>query len=311
MSADQAVEARNANADESRGNGLNAYALKADARRESLLLLGLCSPGLLLVGIIIVIPIGWLFWLSLFDETGALSGANYQRFVEQSSYVRTFITTFQVAFLVTALCVVIGYPLAYMLSQLPRRAASLCLIFVILPFWTSVLVRTYAWLVILQRKGLVNTWLIDLGIIEKPLPLAHNFAGVIIGMTHILLPFLVLPLYAAMKAIDTDYLRAAMNLGASPAATFRQVFFPLSLPGLAAGVVITFVLCLGFFVTPALMGGGKVIMWAMRMEQTTSLYSNWGAGSALGVLLLAVTLGLLGLFQWLLGARATSVWSAR
>ena len=291
--------------------GLNGDVLAKDARRESLAFFALCSPGLVLVGLVIVLPIGWLFWLSLFDEAGMLSGANYARFFEQKSYIRTFITTFEVAFLVTALCIVIGYPLAYMLSQLPRRAASFAMIFVILPFWTSVLVRTYAWLVILQRKGLVNNWLIDLGIIDRPLPLAHNFAGVIIGMTHILLPFLVLPLYAAMKAIDIDYLRAAMNLGAGPTATFWQVFFPLSLPGLAAGVVITFVLCLGFFVTPALMGGGKVIMWAMRMEQTTSLYSNWGAGSALGVLLLAVTLGLLGLFQWLLGARATSVWSAR
>jgi putative spermidine/putrescine transport system permease protein len=291
--------------------GANANVLKADARRESLALLALCSPGLLLVCVIIVLPIGWLFWLSFFDENGMLSGSNYARFVEQSSYVRTFVTTFKVAFTVTGLCVLLGYPLAYMLSQLRQRIASVCLIFVILPFWTSVLVRTYAWLVILQRKGLVNTWLMDLGVIDQPLSLANNFTGVIIGMTHIMLPFLVLPLYASMKAIDSDYLRAGMNLGASPSATFRQIFFPLSLPGLASGVVIVFVLCLGFFVTPALMGGGKVIMWAMRMEQTTSLYSNWGAGSALGVILLAVTLGLLALLQRLFGARATGVWSAR
>jgi putative spermidine/putrescine transport system permease protein len=288
--------------------GLNSDSLAHDARRESLTFLALCSPGLILVGLIIVLPIGWLFWLSFFDESGALSGANYARFFEQRSYIRTFITTFEVAFLVTVLTVLIGYPLSYMLSQIPRRAAAICMIFVILPFWTSVLVRTYAWLVILQRKGLVNTWLIDLGLIDRPLPLAHNFTGVIIGMTHILLPFMVLPLYGSMKSIDTDYLRAGMNLGASPTATFWQIFFPLSLPGLAAGIVMVFVLCLGFFVTPALMGGGKVIMWAMRMEQTTSLYANWGAGSALGVVLLAVTLGLLALFHRLIGARATSVW---
>ncbi|TPJ35941.1 ABC transporter permease [Mesorhizobium sp. B2-5-4] len=290
---------------------LNAQELRADARRESLRLLALLAPSLFLVCAIIIVPIGWLFWLSLFDETGAFSAANYARFFEQASYIRTFITTFKVAFIVTGACVLLGYPLAYMLSQLPRRAASICLIFVILPFWTSVLVRTYAWLVILQRKGLINSWLIDLGVISQPLSLANNFSGVVIGMTHILLPFLVLPLYASMKTIDTDCLRAGMNLGAGPAATFRQIFFPLSLPGLASGVVIVFVLCLGFFVTPALMGGGKVVMWAMRMEQTTSLYSNWGAGAALGVVLLVVTLALLGLFQWLLGARATGVWSSR
>ncbi|WP_027142462.1 ABC transporter permease [Mesorhizobium sp. WSM3626] len=293
------------------GQDLNAQALRADARRESLRLLALLAPSLFLVCAIIIVPIGWLFWLSLFDETGAFSAANYARFFEQASYIGTFITTFKVAFIVTGACVLLGYPLAYMLSQLPRRAASICLIFVILPFWTSVLVRTYAWLVILQRKGLINSWLIDLGVISQPLSLANNFSGVVIGMTHILLPFLVLPLYASMKTIDTDCLRAGMNLGAGPAATFRQIFFPLSLPGLASGVVIVFVLCLGFFVTPALMGGGKVVMWAMRMEQTTSLYSNWGAGAALGVVLLVVTLALLGLFQWLLGARATGVWSSR
>ncbi|MBZ9710610.1 ABC transporter permease [Mesorhizobium sp. ESP7-2] len=293
------------------GQDLNAQALRADARRESLRLLALLTPSLFLVCAIIIVPIGWLFWLSLFDETGAFSAANYARFFEQASYIKTFITTFKVAFIVTGACVLLGYPLAYMLSQLPRRAASICLIFVILPFWTSVLVRTYAWLVILQRKGLINNWLIDLGVISQPLSLANNLSGVVIGMTHILLPFLVLPLYASMKTIDTDCLRAGMNLGAGPAATFRQIFFPLSLPGLASGVVMVFVLCLGFFVTPALMGGGKVVMWAMRMEQTTSLYSNWGAGAALGVVLLVVTLALLGLFQWLLGARATGVWSSR
>ena len=292
-------------------HALNGDALNADARRESRGMLALLSPGLFLVFAVIIVPIGWLFWLSLFDENGQLSAANYARFFEQASYIKTFVTTFRVAFTVTGACVLLGYPLAYMLSQLPRRAASICLIFVILPFWTSVLVRTYAWLVILQRKGLVNTWLMDLGVIGQPLPLANNFAGVVIGMTHIMLPFLVLPLYASMKTIDVDCLRAGMNLGASPAATFRQIFFPLSLPGLASGLVIVFVLCLGFFVTPALMGGGKVIMWAMRMEQTTSLYSNWGAGAALGVVLLAVTLALLGLFHWLLGTRATGVWSQR
>ncbi|MFE0014671.1 ABC transporter permease [Mesorhizobium sp. NPDC059054] len=290
---------------------LNAAALRADTRRQALGFLALLSPGLFLVFAVIIVPVGWLFWLSLFDETGALSAANYARFFEQASYIKTFTTTFKVAFVVTAACVLLGYPLAYLLSQLPRRAASICLVFVILPFWTSVLVRTYAWLVILQRKGLINSWLIDHGLISQPLQLANNFTGVVIGMIHIMLPFLVLPLYASMKSIDIDCLRAGMNLGASPAATFRQIFLPLSLPGLASGVVIVFVLCLGFFVTPALMGGGKVIMWAMRMEQAASLYSNWGAGAALGVVLLAVTLALLGLFRWLLGARATGVWSSR
>jgi len=198
--------------------------------------------------------------------------------------------------------VLLGYPLCYWMSRLPDRAAALCMIFVLVPFWTSVLVRTYAWLVILQRNGLVNDWLTGLGLVSQPVQLVHNFLGVVIGMSHVLLPFLVLPLYASMRAIDRDYIRAAMNLGAGPSAAFWQVFFPLSLPGLAAGTVLIFVLCLGFFVTPSLMGGGRVIMWAMRMESTVSLYANWGAASALGVVLLLVTLVCLYLFARLFGA---------
>jgi putative spermidine/putrescine transport system permease protein/spermidine/putrescine transport system permease protein len=282
---------------------LNEGMLAADQRRERRMLLGLCSPAILLTFVIIFVPVGWLFWLSLFDDAGSLSWENYARLVEQPSYVKTFRTTFQVSLAVTAVCVVLGYPLAYMLSQLPRRVAGLCMVFVILPFWTSVLVRTYAWLVILQRRGLVNDWLVATGLADQPLQLVHNFAGVVVGMSHVLLPFLVLPLYASMKAIDRDLVRAAMNLGASPVSAFWQVFFPLSLPGLAAGVVLIFVLCLGFFVTPALMGGGRVIMWAMRIESTVSLYANWGAASALGVALLVVTLGCLFIFARLFGVR--------
>jgi putative spermidine/putrescine transport system permease protein/spermidine/putrescine transport system permease protein len=281
---------------------LNERRLAADQRRERVLLFALCAPALLLTLVVIFVPVGWLSWLSLFNDAGALGWDNYVRLVDQPSYIKTFKATFQVSVVVTVVCVLLGYPLAYMLAQMPRRAAGLCMIFVILPFWTSVLVRTYAWLVILQRNGLVNDWLGALGLIAEPLQLVHNFAGVIIGMSHVLLPFLVLPLYASMRAIDRDYIRAAMNLGASPLAAFWQVFFRLSLPGLAAGVVLIFVLCLGFFVTPALMGGGRVIMWALRIQQTVSLYANWGAASALGVVLLVVTLASLWLFARLFGA---------
>jgi putative spermidine/putrescine transport system permease protein/spermidine/putrescine transport system permease protein len=282
---------------------LNEDALHAAERAERNWMMAICSPSLILVGIIIFVPVGWLFWLSLFDAQGALTAGNYLRLVQQPSYFKTLVTTFKVSLIVTLVCLVLGYPLAYLLSQLPRRVAGILMISVILPFWTSVLVRTYAWLIILQRRGLVNDWLMSLGIIDEPLQLAHNFTGVIVGMSHVMLPFLVLPLYASMKAIDRDYLRAGLNLGASPTKTFWQVFFPLSLPGLSAGLVLVFVLCLGFFVTPALMGGGKVFMWSMRIEQTSRLYSNWGAASAMGVVLLVLTLGILWAFYKLLGTR--------
>lgn len=274
-------------------SGANAETLTADAKRERRTLISLCSPSILLVAVIILLPIGWLSWLSFYDAAGQLTLENYGRMLESKAYIKTFKTTFKISFVVTGVCILIGYPLAYLISQLGQRMANICMIFVIIPFWTSLLVRTYAWLVLLQRKGLINGWLIDLGFIEEPLRLVHNFTGTVIGMVHILLPFLVLPLYAAMKSIDRDYIRAAANLGASPMKAFWQVFFPLSLPGLFAGVVLVFVLCLGFYVTPALLGGGKVQMWAMRIESSVNLYANWGAASALGVVLLVVTLLLL------------------
>ena len=150
--------------------------------------------------------------------------------------------------------------------------------------------RTYAWLVLLQRNGIINQSLISAGFIDQPLQLAHNLTGSIIGMVHIMLPFLILPLYASMRTIDTDLIRAAIGLGSTPREAFWRVFLPMSLPGLFAGVVLVFILSLGFYVTPALLGGGRVQMLAQRIESTITIYSNWGAASALGVVLLLIAL---------------------
>ena len=271
-------------------DGPNAALLRRDALRERRELLGLASPAVILLMVVMVLPVGWLFYLSFIGEGGGFSLENYARMLESKAYGRIFVTTFQVSFLTTGICILLGYPLAYFLSQLPPRAATLCMLTVLLPFWTSLLVRTYAWLALLQRQGLVNTWAIELGLWDKPVALVHNLNGTLIGMVHIMLPFLVLPLYAAMKAISGDYTRAAANLGAGPTQAFWHVFFPLSLPGLFAGALIVFVLCLGFFVTPAVLGGGKVIMVSMQITNNIELFFNWGAASALGVVLLAITL---------------------
>jgi putative spermidine/putrescine transport system permease protein/spermidine/putrescine transport system permease protein len=167
------------------------------------------------------------------------------------------------------------------------------MIAVLLPLWTSLLVRTYAWLVLLQRRGLVNTWAMQLGIWSEPVTLVHNLTGTLIGMVHVMLPFMILPVYGSMVAIDRDTLRAAANLGASPARAFWSVFFPLSLPGLMTGALIVFILCLGFYVTPAILGGGKVIMVASRIANDIEVLVNWGGASALGVVLLVLTLAFL------------------
>ena len=268
----------------------NARGLLRDKHFERLSLFGLGLPALALVGISMLAPIAWLFWLSFLADNGSFTLQHYARMLEQPSYARTFRATFEVSLLTTGICILLGYPFAYFLSQLPRRAANLCMIAVLLPFWTSLLVRTYAWLVLLQRQGLINKWGISLGLWDEPLALVHNLTGTLIGMVHIMLPFLILPVYGSMRAIDRDYLKAAANLGAGPVRAFWTVFFPLSLPGLSAGAVIVFILCLGFYVTPAVLGGGKVILISNRIANDVELFFNWGAASALGVVLLVLTL---------------------
>jgi putative spermidine/putrescine transport system permease protein/spermidine/putrescine transport system permease protein len=275
-------------ADDSMG-ALNAVKLRAAERRESITTLALSLPAIIAVCVVIVIPVGWLFSLSFLDSFGQLSLVNYQKMIEYKSYMRVFRTTFNVSFLTTFLCILIGYPLAYFLSQVPKKYVGLLMLTVLLPFWTSLLVRTYAWLVMLQRNGLINNFAIDLGIWDTPVKLAHNLNGTLIGMVHIMLPFLVLPLYAAMRRIDRQALQAAANLGATPMQAFWQIFVPLSLPGVVAGSLIVFVLCLGFYVTPAVLGGGKVILVSMQITAILEDQFNWGAASALGVVLLVAT----------------------
>lgn len=272
---------------------LNAAGLRQDDRRERWRLFGLASPAILIVLVILVIPVGWLFYVSFIGADGTFSMENYERMIKRRSYARIFQTTFEVSLITTGLCIVIGYPLAYFMSQLPLKWSNLCLVTVLLPFWTSLLVRTYAWLVLLQRQGLVNDWAISLGLWEEPIKMVHNLTGTLIGMVHIMLPFLILPVYGAMRAIDRDYMKAASNLGASPTRAFWTIFFPLSTPGLFAGALMVFILCLGFFVTPAVLGGGKVILVSMQIVSNIELFVNWGAASALGVVLLVLTVGAL------------------
>ncbi len=270
----------------------NAAALASQARLEKWRTFALSLPGLALIGIIIFVPIVWLFGLSFLERGGDFSLMHYERLLHPS-YLKTFQTTFELSFLVTAFCVLLGYPYSYLMTQASPGWRSILMMAVLFPFWTSLLVRTYAWLVLLQRRGVINTWLVDAGIIDQPLRLVHNFTGTAIGMVHIMLPFMVLPLFASMKTIDRSMFRAASNLGATPIQVFWQIFVPLTIPGLFAGVILVFVLCLGFYVTPAVLGGGRVMMWSMQIERSIAVYADWGAASALGVVLLVVTLAIL------------------
>ena len=268
----------------------NSEALRLHKIKEQWMILGLAAPSIFSIIAIIMIPVGWLFYLSFIGNGGDFSLVNYQRMIEYKSYARVYLITFQVSILTTLLCVLIGFPLAYFLAQLPQKIAGVLMLTVLLPFWTSLLVRTYAWLVLLQKKGLLNDFAIQIGLWETPVKLVHNMTGTLIGMAHIMLPFLILPLYGAMRRIEKEMMHAAANLGAKPIQAFWKIFFPISLPGLVAGSLIVFVLCLGFYVTPAVLGGGRVVMIATQITAILENQFNWGAASALGVVLLVTTM---------------------
>lgn len=214
----------------------------------------------------------------------------------QSIYVDIFARTFAIGAVVTLLCLVLGFPVAYWLATLPEGKSNLLMICVLLPFWTSLIVRTAAWVVLLQSDGLINRSLMFLGLIDAPVQLVFNRTGVIIAMTHVLLPFMILPLYSVMKNIPGNYVRAAISLGAHPFVAFWRVYVPQTFAGLAAGALLTFILAIGYYVTPALVGGAADQMVSYFVAFYTNKTVNWGMASALGSLLLLATLLLYGVY---------------
>jgi putative spermidine/putrescine transport system permease protein len=253
-------------------------------RREQRLMLALALPALLVILLLVVLPVGWLAWQSVHHNGFTLE--NYRRIWSEAIYWRSFALTFQISLLVTLLALLLGYPIAYAASVAPRRWSIIILALVVLPFWTSVLVRAYAWLALLQRTGVINQLLDQIGVIDEPLALVHNTFGTVVATLHILLPFMVLPLYATMQQIPRDLMQAGASLGAGPLLTFWRIFLPLSLPGVLAGCTLVFVLALGFYITPELLGGGRTIMISMLVSRNVELYDQWGAASAVGVVLL-------------------------
>lgn len=216
---------------------------------------------------------------------------------EQRAYSGILVRTFQISFIVTLLCLVLAYPLAYWLSTLPERKANVLMILVLVPFWTSILVRVAAWIVLLQSEGLVNGALLGIGVISEPLALLFNRTGVIISMVHILLPFMILPLYSVMKSVPPTYVRAAVSLGSAPLAAFVRVYVPQTFPGVGAGALLVFILAIGYYITPALLGGADDQMLSYYIARYTNVEVNWGMACALGALLLATTLVLYGLYR--------------
>lgn len=232
------------------------------------------------------------------DDLGELASAT----PDQAIYLDIFTRTFWMSLVITAICLVLAYPLAYLLANLPTRQGNLLMILVLLPFWTSILVRVAAWIVLLQSGGLINSALISLGIIEQPLQLVFNRSGVYVAMVHIMLPFMILPIYSVMKGISPSYMRAAVSLGCHPFASFWRVYFPQTLAGVGAGCLLVFILSIGYYITPALLGSPNDQMISYFVAFYTNTTINWGMATALGGLLLAATLMLYVVYSWLVGA---------
>ena len=252
-------------------------------------------PALVLLFAFFLFPVVRMLGFSL--EAGSLDW--YAKALGEELYLRVFWNTFEIALIVSVICLLIGYPLGFLIATTSPGWATLGFIFVLLPLWTSVLVRTYAWMVLLGRNGVFNRWMIETGVITDPIPMLNNFTGVLIGMVHVLLPYMVLPVYGAVRRLDPALIAAAEGLGASSWSIFWRIYLPLTLPGIFAGATIVFVLSLGFFITPALLGGGKVMMLAVLIEQQIHQTLNWPFAAALSAVLLALTLGVYSLAQGL------------
>ena len=216
---------------------------------------------------------------------------------EEAAFSAILLRTFTISAVVTLVCILIGYPLAYWLSTLSARRANLMMILVLLPFWTSVLVRIAAWIVLLQSNGLVNRFLMFTGVTDSPVPLLFNRLGVIIAMVHILLPFMILPLYSVMKSVPPNFVRAAVSLGSTPLAAFLRIYVPQTFPGIAAGGLLVFITSIGYYVTPALLGGAGDQMLSYYVAQYTNVEVNWGMACALGSVLLVTTLALYAVYR--------------
>ena len=264
---------------------------------------------------------GWgdrLFWVSMkqmvnertviyywnaIDRTYDIDGNVIMQDEKRRMYIKTWIRTFKVSVYVTFFCLLLGFPVAHLLANLPLRYSNLLMIFVLLPFWTSLLVRTTAWIVMLQQKGVINGVLVWLGIIndDQRIQMVYNMTGTIIAMTQILLPFMILPLYSVMKVIPKSHMRAAQNLGAKPVRAFIRVYLPQTVPGMSAGGLLVFVLAIGYFITPELVGGkdGQLIGHWIAYHLKTTL--NWGLCAAIGSILLAIMLVLYWLYNKIVG----------
>jgi len=246
-------------------------------------------------------PVTDFYLLAALDLRRDASGAITATPPEQAVFRNVLGRTLLISGVVTLVCLLLGYPVAYFIARQPPARAAVLLFLVLLPFWTSLLVRTVAWVVLLQREGVLNSLLLSLGLIDEPVRMIFNRFAVYVAMVHVLLPFMVLPLYAVMKGIPPSYLRAASSLGAAPLTAFRRVYMPQTLPGVGAGCLMVFIQALGYYITPALVGGADDQMISYFIAFYASKTVNWGMAAALSIVLLAATLALYAVYERMVG----------
>ncbi|MFD1880617.1 ABC transporter permease [Paracoccus pacificus] len=264
----------------------------------------MAMPALLLLLAFFVVPVVVLLSRSVTEPVPGLQ--NYQTLLGSSTYLKIFFNTFLVAGVVMLVTALIAFPVSWALVIMPRWLAGLIFAIILLSMWTNLLARTYAWMVLLQQTGLINRGLMALGIIEKPLQLTNNLVGVTIGMVYIMLPFMILPLQGVIRKIDPAILQAAALCGATRWQALRRILLPLAVPGIASGALMVFVMSLGYFVTPALLGGTSNMMLAELIVQQVQSLVNWGMGGAAAFILLVVTLALYALQLRLVDGRGAA-----
>ncbi len=251
----------------------------------------LLLPALAFAVVLFVVPVGTLLLRSVADPAWGLD--NFRTILGEPLYRGLILNTVQISLVTTAFCLLLGYPVAHVMATSPRLTRLLTFV-VLVPFWSSILVRTFAWMVLLQNNGLINRFLLWTGLAAQPVEMIFNRTGVLIGMVQVLLPFVIFPLYGAIKAMNPALMPAASLLGASPVRAFLRVQLPLTMPGLVSGATLVFVMALGFYVTPALLGGRRDVVIAKMIQMQVSQFGDWGIAGALSLVLLAATLSLLG-----------------
>ena len=257
----------------------------------------LMLPAFAMLALVFLAPLGWFFAQTLvLDNDLSTLWSKIVAVVSSRATLQAIGATNWISLLVTVTVLLLGYPIAYYLANRRGLRFTLVVFCIVVPYFTSVIVRTYSWMVLLGRTGLINQLLLGTGIIDAPLPLIYNKTGIVIGMTYVLLPYMVLTLFAAMKSIDRNLLLAARGMGAGGAMIFWRVYLPLSLHGVISGALIVFILSIGFFITPALMGGPSDVMVAMLIERSVEITLDWPAAAVMSLLLLAVTLVLYAIY---------------